>query len=237
MHERDPARLILHPSSARPIVYFGPFRLDLADGLLSRDGEEIRLPPRALALLQHLVERAGRIVSKASLMDVAWKDAHVGEASLIEAIGLIRQMLGDDPQKPAYIQTVHRRGYRFIAPIATDPPSSTPPVQDLPLPPAESSRARLTALAAAAVLLVLGGVWFWGRRPAADPQVARVNVAFPSEQAPVPSLNAHPIVALSPDGERFVYIGGAAGSTTLFLREMNRFDAIQIGRASCRERV
>jgi eukaryotic-like serine/threonine-protein kinase len=246
MREHDPARLILHPSSARPIVYFGPFRFDLADGLLSRDGEELRLPPRALAILQHLVERAGRIVSKASLMDVAWKDAHVGEASLIEAIGLIRQMLGDDPQKPAYIQTVHRRGYRFIAPIATEPPSSTPPVQDLPQRPDESSRAqdvvntavpaarwwrraKLAALAAAAVLLVLGGVWFWvDRRPDAEPQVARVNVAFPSEQAPAPSLNSHPIVALSPDGERFVYIGGPAGNSRLFLRQMNRFDAVPL---------
>ena len=128
MQEQDPGRtLIFHPS-ARSVVYFGAFRLDLSDGLLSRGGEEVRLPPRALAILQHLVERAGRIVSKQSLMDVAWRDAHVSETSLTEAIGLVRQALGDDPQQPEFIQTVHRRGYRFIAPITTDVPVS--PLQD-----------------------------------------------------------------------------------------------------------
>ena len=116
-HGHRPA-VVFHPS-ARSIVHFGPFRLDLADGVLCRGDDELRLPPLAMAILQHLVERAGRIVSKTSLMDVAWKDANVSETSLIEAIGLIRHALGDDPQKPAYIQTVHRRGYRFIAPITT----------------------------------------------------------------------------------------------------------------------
>ena len=122
MPEHDsPRALVFHPS-ARSIVYFGSFRLDLGDGLLSRHGAEVRLPPRAMTILQHLVERAGRIVSKQALMDLAWKDAHVSETSLTEAVGLIRQALGDDPQQPTFIQTVHRRGYRFIAPVATDTP-------------------------------------------------------------------------------------------------------------------
>jgi DNA-binding winged helix-turn-helix (wHTH) protein len=135
MQEHGPGRaLVFHPS-ARSIVHFGPFRLDLADGLLSRGDDELRLPPRAIAILQHLVERAGRIVSKTALMDVAWKDANVSETSLIEAIGLIRHALGDDPQKPAYIQTVHRRGYRFIAPITTEPAVSPPDHREQPQPP------------------------------------------------------------------------------------------------------
>lgn len=246
MTEHDPARtLVFHPS-ARSVVYFGPFRLDLADGLLSRDGEEIRLPPRALALLQHLVERAGRIVSKQSLMDVAWKDAHVSETSLTEAIGLVRQALGDDPQKPEYIQTVHRRGYRFIAAIATEAPASTPPLQGRSRPPenfgpasdsittktpasGRTRRVTIAALVGAAVLVALGGLWAWmGSRPTARERVVRANVAFPSEQAPVPSVNAHPIVTLSPDGERFVYVGGAPGNARLYLREMDRFDAVPL---------
>jgi DNA-binding winged helix-turn-helix (wHTH) protein/Tol biopolymer transport system component len=244
MQEHDPARtLVFHPSR-RSVVYFGPFRLDLSDGLLSRGGEEVRLPPRALAILQHLVERAGRIVSKHTLMDVAWKDAHVSEASLTEAVGLIRQALGDDPQQPEFIQTVHRRGYRFIAPIATDVPSSTPPDRSEPAEepspandaatgrtPASSRMRRVTiaGLVGAAVLFTFAGLWAWmARRPAASDRSVRVNIAFPSEQAPVPSLNAHPVVALSPDGERFVYVGGAPGNVRLFLREMNRFDAMPL---------
>jgi eukaryotic-like serine/threonine-protein kinase len=245
MQEHDPPRtLIFHPST-RSVVYFGPFRLDLSDGLLTRDGEEVRLPPRALTILQHLVERAGRIVSKQSLIDVAWKDAHVSETSLTEAVGLIRQALGDDPQKPEFIQTMHRRGYRFIAPIATDSPSSAQPLVDRarpsdPVGTTESARpktpasdrtrrAALAGLVGVVLLLTAGGLWIWiARRPSPNQQVVRVNVAFPSEQAPIPSLNAHPIVTLSPDGERFVYVGGAPDKARLFLREMNRFEAVPL---------
>jgi DNA-binding winged helix-turn-helix (wHTH) protein len=244
MQEHEASRALVF-LNARSVVYFGPFRLDLSDGLLTRGDDEVRLPPRALAILRHLVERAGRIVSKQSLMDVAWKDAHVSETSLTEAVGLIRQALGDDPQRPEFIQTVHRRGYRFIAPIATDAPPSPPPVRDesrprdpggpadgstAATPPArEGGRRALAASLAAAALAALGGAWLWvATRPGADEQVVRVNVAFPLEQAPVPSVNAHPIVTLSPDGRRVVYVGGAPDTARLFLREMDRFDAIPL---------
>jgi serine/threonine-protein kinase len=221
-HDSSPA-LMFHPS-ARPVVYFGPFRMDLADGSLTRSGEEVRLPPRALAILQHLVERAGRIVSKQSLMDVAWKDAHVSETSLTEAVGLIRQALADNPQQPEFIQTVHRRGYRFIAAITTDAPAAIPIVQA-----ERTSHASLFAIVAGVALLIAAGAWLaLVRSPAATDQVVRVNVAFPSAQAPLPSLNAHPIVALAPDGQRFVYVGGPAGNSRLFVREMDRFDAVAL---------
>lgn len=127
--------LAFHPN-APAIVRFDAFRFDLTDGSLWRDGAEVRLPPRALVILQHLVERAGRVVSKQALIDAAWKEAYVGDASLTEAIGIIRQALGDDPQEPRFIQTVYRRGYRFVAPIATDAPSATASVPTVVAGPA-----------------------------------------------------------------------------------------------------
>jgi eukaryotic-like serine/threonine-protein kinase len=136
MQEPHRARSLAFHPNAPAIVRFDPFRFDLAEGSLWRDGAEVRLPPRSMVILQHLVERAGAIVSKQALIDAGWKDAHVGEASLTEAIGIIRQTLGDDPQQPRYIQTVHRRGYRFIAPIAVDAPT-THPLRDVP--PAEAA--------------------------------------------------------------------------------------------------
>ena len=51
------------------------------------------------------------------LIDSVWKDAFVTDTSLAEAVSFLRQALGDDPQAPTYIQTVHRRGYRFVAPL------------------------------------------------------------------------------------------------------------------------
>lgn len=84
-------------------------------------------------------------------------------------------------------------------------------------------------LAGAVAVVALGTLWMWSvRQPAPAEPVVRVNVAFPSEQTPVPGINAHPIVALSPDGQRFVYVGGASDKARLFVREMNRFDAVPL---------
>jgi Tol biopolymer transport system component/DNA-binding winged helix-turn-helix (wHTH) protein len=114
MTPRDQAAVTLHPA-ADTVVGFGPFRFDRGSGLLWRGSEELPLPPRALAVLSALVERAGRVVGKHELLQVAWNGAYVTETSLSEAVSLLRQTLGDDSQQPVYIQTVHRRGYRFIA--------------------------------------------------------------------------------------------------------------------------
>ena len=91
--------LSFHPS-ARRVLRFGPFRTDLSDGSLWREDEEVRMPPRALAILLYLLERPGRVVSKAELIDAVWKEANVSETSLTEALGIVRQALGDSSQQP-----------------------------------------------------------------------------------------------------------------------------------------
>src|SRR5215470_9363957 len=118
------ASVVLHP--AGEAVSFGPFRFDRANRILSKDGVELPLPPRVLGILEHLVARPGSVVSKQALMDAVWKDAYVTETSLTEAVSQLRQALGDDPQQPAYVQTVHRRGYRFVASIALDTAAGQP---------------------------------------------------------------------------------------------------------------
>jgi Tol biopolymer transport system component/DNA-binding winged helix-turn-helix (wHTH) protein len=228
MADQDPSpSLAFHPS-ARRIVRFGAFRMDLGDGTLWRDGEEVRLPPRALALLQHLVERAGRVVSKQALMDAAWKDAHVSETSLTEAIGVIRQTLGDDPQQPQFVQTVHRRGYRFVASITVDGTASFAPAA-APEPVAPRSLSRPIAVAGVVALLLIVAAVAWLRPWRRDtPRVTRASITLPADQAPAPGLNAHPVVAISPDGQRIVYTAGSSGSYQLFLRRMDQFEATPI---------
>ena len=123
--------------AAADIVRFGPFRLDLVNRLLARDGEEVALPPRAMGVLWLLVTRAGDVVSKQQLLDEVWKDAFVSDTSLAEAVSLLRQVLGDDPQQPVYIQTLPRRGYRFVAEVvpARDPRARTRAVASEPAAP------------------------------------------------------------------------------------------------------
>jgi DNA-binding winged helix-turn-helix (wHTH) protein/tetratricopeptide (TPR) repeat protein len=101
---------------------FPPFRLDTVNQCLWRqidteNDERILLTPKAFAVLRHLVERAGRLVTNNELLDAVWPEAHVEPAVLNNQILSIRNALGDRPKNPAFIETLPRRGYRFIAPV------------------------------------------------------------------------------------------------------------------------
>src|SRR5262249_16954445 len=92
------------------------FTVDLARGCLMRDGEEIKLRPKSFKALLHLVENAGRLVSKQELMGAIWPDVAVTDDSLVQCLIEIRRALGGDAQ--GYIKTVPRRGYIFVAQVA-----------------------------------------------------------------------------------------------------------------------
>lgn len=119
-----------------PEMVFGPFVFDPNSRLLRKDGADVQLPPRVLGVLELLLARAGDVVSRQDLIDAVWKDAFVTDTSLAEAVSYLRQALGDEPHSPTYIQTMHRRGYRFVAPLATAP-RSLPGSQATALAPPE----------------------------------------------------------------------------------------------------
>src|SRR4029077_10327359 len=96
---------------------FGELVLDLEAGRLLGPGGEIRLRPQAFKLLVVLVENAPRLLSQEELLDRVWGVEHLSPASVKQAVSEVRQALGDDPARPAVIETVSRRGYRFIAPL------------------------------------------------------------------------------------------------------------------------
>lgn len=107
------------------VLCFGEFRLDPVSGHLYRHDEAVPLAPKAFALLQCLVNQAGRLVSKADLLAAVWPGVFVGDAVLKSTIREVRKALGDDSAEPRFIETAHRRGYRFMAPVtaAADPPA------------------------------------------------------------------------------------------------------------------
>jgi DNA-binding winged helix-turn-helix (wHTH) protein/Tfp pilus assembly protein PilF len=96
---------------------FGPFRLEPADHRLLRDGVPIHLPPRLFAALLALLERSGSLVDKRELMDRLWPGRDVEENNLDKCISALRKTLGDDRSRPAFIATVPKRGYRFVAKV------------------------------------------------------------------------------------------------------------------------
>ncbi len=98
---------------------FDRYRLDLASEQLWCGSEEILLPGKAFALLHYLVEHAGQLVTKAELFAALWPGTAVTDSALTFCIVELRKALGDNAKAPRFIETVHRRGYRFIGPLST----------------------------------------------------------------------------------------------------------------------
>jgi DNA-binding winged helix-turn-helix (wHTH) protein/tetratricopeptide (TPR) repeat protein len=98
-----------------PDVLFGDFRLDQGNECLWQGTRAISLRPKAFAVLKLLVANSGHLVTKRQVLDAVWPGTFVGEAVLKDSIRQLREALGDDAESPSYIQTAHRRGYRFIA--------------------------------------------------------------------------------------------------------------------------
>ena len=96
---------------------FGPYRLDPNARVLFRDREIVPLTPKVLDTLVVLVERAGQLVSKEELLRSVWPDSFVEESNLAQNIAVLRKMLGKSMDDGPFIETISKRGYRFVAPV------------------------------------------------------------------------------------------------------------------------
>lgn len=101
---------------ARHFYEFGPFHLEISDRMLLRDGEFVPLTPKTFETLRVLVESGGRVLDKEELLQRIWPDTFVEEVSLAKNISILRKTLGEDGSHP-YIETIPRRGYRFVASV------------------------------------------------------------------------------------------------------------------------
>ena len=105
-----------------PQFRFPPFVLDTIEQCVWRhegpkSQERLSFPPKAFAVLQFLVERPDRLLSQNEIIEAVWAHAFVQPEVLKSQILDIRRILGDSARRPRFIETVHRRGYRFIAPV------------------------------------------------------------------------------------------------------------------------
>jgi predicted ATPase/DNA-binding winged helix-turn-helix (wHTH) protein len=119
--------------------FFDSFQLDPANACLRRGERAIFLTPKAFTMLCYLVEHVGQLVTKDDLWRAVWPGITVTDAALTVCMSEIRKALGDKARTPRYVQTVHRRGYRFIAPVTTQPiRRSEPGVRSRDLTPVPS---------------------------------------------------------------------------------------------------
>lgn len=109
---------LTHSQTPNNLYYeFGPYQFNLSERVLKRSGEIVSLTPKAAEVLVMLVTKAGQVVEKEELLKVIWPDTFVEEANLSQNIFYLRKALGDDRNGPRYIETVTRRGYRFVATV------------------------------------------------------------------------------------------------------------------------
>jgi Tol biopolymer transport system component/DNA-binding winged helix-turn-helix (wHTH) protein len=129
---------------------FGEFRLDGQQRALFRAGRPVAVTPKSMEMLVFLVERHGRIVDKEELMSAVWPDTVVEEASIAQNVFALRKILGDARDGPSFIETVPRRGYRFVAEVRIEDPAPAAPAGEPQLATAPQAGA-MEAPGAAAV--------------------------------------------------------------------------------------
>src|SRR5215831_19038873 len=109
-------------SESATILRFDDFELDTAAGELRRQGQRVKLPPQPFKVLELLVRRAGEVLTRADIRERIWSDSFVDfEQGLNFCIRQIREALGDTAEAPRFIETMPRRGYRFLLPVETQP--------------------------------------------------------------------------------------------------------------------
>jgi DNA-binding winged helix-turn-helix (wHTH) protein/TolB-like protein len=150
--------------TAGPIYEFGRHRYDAAQRLLFRDGSLVPLTPKAVDMLHVLIERQGRIVEKGELLQLVWPDTTVEEVGLARNISLLRKALEAERSDGIAIETIPRRGYRFVAEVrevgAPDNGAAEAAPAGLAMAPRNRRRWLRPAIAALVVALA-GGLVYW----------------------------------------------------------------------------
>lgn len=168
------------PVHSAQVFRFGLFEVDVAQNVLTRNGMRVKIADQSLCVLIHLLGNPGRIVTREELRHKLWPEGTYVDfdGSLNVILKRLRAALGDDPENPCFIETVPRRGYRFIAPVSVEPPrnsAETAPKADVhspvaaELPPVAMGRGKRWPvsryLAVLALLLfVMGAIWYSWRR-------------------------------------------------------------------------
>ena len=210
-----------------PCLSFGPFAFDTRSRLLSRGGQEIPLPPRVLGVLELLLNRAGDVVARQELIDAVWKDAFVTDTSLAEAVSVLRQALADDPQSPTYIQTLHRRGYRFVAPVSTSAPAVGVAVErpDETKVVSPSIGRQLVPWSAAVICALIAAAAIW-QLTHIDAVVRPPSARFTVSAATGTAFDASaPALAFAPDGGQVAWSACGASGCRIYVRPLDRLEA------------
>jgi Tol biopolymer transport system component/DNA-binding winged helix-turn-helix (wHTH) protein len=217
---------------------FNDFAIDIEQRVLLRGGKPISLAPKVFETLLALVENHGRIVLKEELMKRLWPDTFVEESNLTFNVQQLRKALGDNARKPVYIETIPRRGYRFIAevePLWTDQrevdatalsQNQTEPstLFTTPQPVAPNSARVVAILTVIGVAIAAIGLvsWSLARRGGSSsiPNNGNAASAKGLKLVELTATGQSRLVAISPDGKYVAYTHGSQNSVGIWVRQL-----------------
>ena len=221
-------------ASATKVYRFGIFELNATSRQLFRSGREIRIQEQPRRLLEALLERHGELVTRDELREKLWPTETFVEFDdgLNTAVQKIRQVIGDEARNPRFVETVPRRGYRFIAPVEID----GEPHAAMDAQPASAPSAAPAALArrlpwiwiCAASALVGLAVGLLVARPSGSspPPTLKLTITPPAAVELRPGFRGGS--AISPDGRALIFAASRNGITRLWLRYMDSLDAREL---------
>lgn len=184
----------------------GDWQVNPDSGRLSRDGTEVKLEPRVMAVLIHLAQHPGEVISRETLETEVWAGAVVGYEAVSQSIIKLRKAMQDDSRHPHYIETISKKGYRLIAPVSQDPDAAG---QKQAFPSIGKSRQLL--FVGAVVLSIIGITWFM--------------VGPDSTTSTTPSVVVLPFKNLSDDPRQEYFSDGITDDLTT---DLSRLDSIRV---------
>jgi Tol biopolymer transport system component/DNA-binding winged helix-turn-helix (wHTH) protein len=220
---------------------FGVYILDAEEKVLLRDGKSVQIPPKVLELLLILVENHGHVVEKEALIERLWANTFVEESNLTFSVRKLRKILGDDAQNPEFIETLRKRGYRFISPtierenshdqadaglvgLGKDPSGSQ---RSMPVLSAGLTRRILFQLMIAGIFLIgvlaaiYSYVWYGEPSDGVD-WTAALSVQLTDQ----PGIEYFP--SISPDGKSFVYAAASESGFDVYLQRVGGRNATNL---------
>ena len=199
---------------------FGDVEFDREGFRLTRAGQPVRVEPKVLEVLAHLIDHRGRLVEKRELLGAVWGDTAVSEGALTRAIAQLRKAIGDDAREGRYLETVPTRGYRFLAEVETlgngDAAAAAVAPSEAATAATPARRRAWPLLAVALVALAVSALAGWwigherGRRPRPQPRRVLVSSWI--------GFNGFP--TFSPDGGSLAFVSDRTGKLEIYVRPL-----------------
>ena len=203
-------------------MQIGDWMVEPALNQLVAGQKSVKLEPKAMAVLVYLAERPGEVASREALLAAVWPGVVVSDDALTQVVIKLRKALGDTAEKPAYIQTISKKGYRLVASVGS---SAT-----VAGPPARSRWPRWVPAAAAAGVLVVAAAtwWIWDEGTRSIPPGPAAVADASADLAAKPTVSIRPFEALASDGQALLLARGLTADLVTDLSKLSGLSLIGI---------